>query len=191
MKIRVEKEPLVKAIQMFHSVISTKATLPILSNLLIEAQKGKVHMAATDLDISISLDLPVEVVEEGAITIPAKRFFDIVRDLPQGQIEIAARKNNSVSIESQKCFFKLMGLAKEEFPKLPKLQEKESLTLNQQLLKNMLSLTYFAVSRDETRYVLNGVLFVAKGKGMRLVATDGRRLALIEKELQLTGLKKR
>ncbi|MBL7085448.1 MAG: DNA polymerase III subunit beta [Candidatus Omnitrophica bacterium] len=191
MKIRIEKEPLVKAMQMFQNIISAKVTLPILSNLLIETQKGKVHMAATDLDISISLNLPVEVIEEGGITIPAKKFFDIARDLPEGQIEITVRKNNSITIESQKCFFKIMGLPKEEFPKLPKLHEKESVTLNQQLLKNMLSLTCFAASRDETRYILNGVLLVAKGKGIRLVATDGRRLALIEKEVELPGDLKR
>ena len=187
MKLKTEKEPLAKAIQTFQNVISTKATLPILSNFLMETQKGKIHMAATDLDVGISLSLPVEIAEEGSITIPAKRFFDIVRDLPEGQIDITVRKNNSISIETQKCFFKLMGLPKEEFPKLPKLHEKESITLNQQLLKNMLTLTHFAVSREETRYILNGVLFVAKGKSIKLVATDGRRLALIEKALELPG----
>ncbi len=187
MKIKTEKEPLSKAIQAFQNIISTKATLPILSNFLIETQKDKIHMVATDLDVGISLNLPVEIIEEGSITVPAKRFSDIVRELPEGQIDITVRKNNSISIESQRCFFKLMGLPKEEFPKLPKLHEKESITLNQQLLKNMLNLTSFAVSRDETRYILNGVLLVAKGKGIRFVATDGRRLALIEKELESPG----
>lgn len=185
MKFQTEKEPLLKAIQTLQNVISVKATLPILSNFLIETQKGKIHMAATDLDVGISLNLPVEIIEEGSITVPAKRFSDIIRDLPEGQVSITVRKNNSIFIEAERCFFKLMGLPKEEFPKLPKLHEKESITLNQQLLKNMLNLTFFAASRDETRYILNGVLFVAKGKSVRLVATDGRRLALIEKELEL------
>lgn len=185
MKFKTQKEPLVKAIQTLQNTISTKATLPILSNLLIETQRGKIHMAATDLDVGISLSIPAEVIEEGGITVPAKRFFDIIRDLPEGAIDITVKKNNSIFIESQKCFFKLMGLPKEEFPKLPKLPEKESITINQQLLKNMLNLTSFAVSRDETRYILNGVLFVAKGKNIRFVATDGRRLALIEKALEL------
>lgn len=183
MKIESAKEPLLKVVQTLQSIISTKATLPILSNLLIETQRGKVHIAATDLDISISLNLPVEIMEEGGITIPAKRFFEIIRDLPEGNIDITVRKNNSISIESQRCFFKLMGLPKEEFPKLPKLHEKETISLDQQLLKSMLSLTSFAVSHDETRYILNGVLLVIKGRNIRLVATDGRRLALIEKEL--------
>ena len=184
MKIKTNKEPLLKAIQMLQNVISTKATLPILSNLLMETQKDKVYMAATDLDVGISLHMPVEIVEEGNITVPAKKFTDIVRDFPEGLIDISVRKNNSISIESQKCLFRLMGLPKEEFPKIPKLHEKESITLEQQLLKNMLNLTSFAVSRDETRYIVNGVLFVVKPKSVKLVATDGRRLALIEKKLQ-------
>jgi len=185
MKIKTEKEALFKATQILQNVISVKTTLPILSNILIETQKEKIFMAATDLDVGISLNLPVDVIEEGSITVPAKRFFDIVRDLPEGPVEITVRKNNSISIESQKCFFKLMGLPKEEFPKLPKLHEKETISLNQGLLKNMLNLTSFAVSRDETRYILNGVFLVVKDKKLRLVATDGRRLALIEKEIEL------
>ena len=192
MKIKTLKEPLLKATQMLQSVISSKATLPILSNFLIETQKGTVHMAATDLDIGISLTFsPIVVNEEGSITVPAKRFFDIIRDLPEGEIDITVRKNNSISIETQRCFFKLMGLPKEEFPKLPKFHEKESITIDQQMLKNMFGLTSFAVSHDETRYVLNGVLFAAKNKGIKFVATDGRRLALIEKDLELPqGFKK-
>lgn len=183
MRIKTQKEPLFKAVQVLQSIISAKATLPVLSNFLIETQKGKLHLAATDLDVGISLTLPVEVLEEGGITVPAKRFFDVIRDLPEGIIEIAVRKNNSIAIETQKCFFRLMGLPKDEFPKLPKLQDKQGITINQALLKNMLNLTSFAVSRDETRYILNGVLFVVKGKTIKLVATDGRRLALIHREL--------
>ncbi|MBN3038754.1 MAG: DNA polymerase III subunit beta [Candidatus Omnitrophica bacterium] len=191
MKIVTEKNSLLKSIQTLQTAISSKTTLPILSNFLIETQKGKVHMAATDLDVGISLSIPVDIIEEGGITIPAKRFVDIIRDLPDGKIDINVRKNNAISIESQKCFFKLMGLPKEEFPKLPKLQDKESFATEQQLLKNMLNLTAFAVSHDETKYILNGVLFAVKGKKIRLVATDGRRLALIEKDLtQNTDLKR-
>ncbi|MFC1631804.1 DNA polymerase III subunit beta [Candidatus Omnitrophota bacterium] len=192
MKFKSTKEDLLKAIQILQNVVSSKATLPILSNLLIETQKGKIFMAATDLDVGISLTFtPLAISEEGSITIPAKRFSDIVRELPDGEANIIARKNNSVSIEIHKCFFKLMGLPKEEFPKIPKLTEKEGITLNQSLLRNMLNLTSFAVSHDETRYILNGVLFVVKDKSIRLVATDGRRLALIEKELEVgAGFKK-
>lgn len=184
MKIKASKESLLKAVQTLQSVISTKSTLPVLSNFLLEAQKDKILMAATDLDVGISLDFsPIEINEEGSITVPAKKFLDIIKDLPAGDISVTVRKNNSISIESQKCFFRLMGLPKDEFPKLPKLHEKESISLDQRLLKNMLNLTSFAVSRDETRYILTGVLFLVEGKKIRFVATDGRRLALIEKEI--------
>lgn len=185
MKIKTTKEPLLKTLQILQNIINTKTTLPVLSNILMEAQKEKIYLAATDLEISISLDLAVEVIEEGGITIPAKRFFEIIRDLPEGEVNIGVRKNNSIVIEAQRCFFRLMGLPKEEFPKLPKVQDKQSININQQLLKNMLNLTAFAVSHDETRYILNGVLFVAQGSSIRLVATDGRRLALIEKILEV------
>ncbi|MFH1046463.1 MAG: DNA polymerase III subunit beta [Candidatus Omnitrophota bacterium] len=187
MKAIIGKEVLVKAIQVLQSAVSAKATLPILSNFLIEAQKGKIYMAATDLDVGISLTIEAEVIEEGGITVPAKRFSDIVKDLPEGNVDIQVRKNNSISIESKKCFFKLMGLPKEEFPKLPKLQDKETLEISQPFLKNMIALTSFAVSHDETKYILNGVLFVVKGKKIRLVATDGRRLALMERDLEISA----
>lgn len=184
MKFKTTKEPFLKAIQTLQGVISTKATLPILSNILIETQKDTVYMAATDLDVGISLNFtPDEITNEGSITIPAKRLFDIIKELPDGVIDVHVKKNNSVFIESGKCFFKIMGLPKDDFPKIPKLQEKESITVSQKLLKDMFTLTSFAVSHEETRYILNGVLFIVKGKILRFVATDGRRLALIEKEM--------
>ena len=100
MKLRTLKAPLLKAIQALQNVISAKATLPILSNFLIETQKGRVHMTATDLDVGISLNFsPMEINEEGSITVPAKRFSDIIRDLPEGEIDVTVRKNNSVSID--------------------------------------------------------------------------------------------
>lgn len=192
MKIKTPKGALFKAIQILQNIVSTKATLPILSNILIETHKNKIHMAATDLDVGMSVDLPLEeITEEGSITVPAKRLLEVIRDLPEADIEITVRKNNSITIEAEKCFFKLMGLPKDEFPKLPKLHDKQSISINQQLLKNMLNLTSFAVSHEETRYILNGVLLAAKGKHIRFVATDGRRLALIEKQLELpSGFKK-
>lgn len=184
MQIKTKKEPLLKIAQSLQNVISNKTTLPVLANFLIETQKDKIYLAATDLDMGISLILPVEIMEEGSITIPARKFADIIRDIPEGDVLITAKKNNSISIESQKCFFRLMGLPKEEFPKLPRLIEKERVTLSQGTLKTMLNLTSFAVSSDETRYVLNGVLLVIKDNKLRVVATDGRRLAIMERGLE-------
>ena len=187
MKISCSKEELLNGIQAVYSTTTLKSTLPILSNILLETRKGSLRMTATDLDIGIIHDVGVKIEVEGAITVPAKRFFDIVKELPQhNEISLAAKKNNTISIECENMFFKLIGLPKEEFPKLPDFKEKDSISISQAVLKKMLSTTAFAISYDQTRYVLNGVLFVIGPKNLRMVATDGRRLAMAEKEVTLT-----
>ncbi|VAX37472.1 DNA polymerase III beta subunit [hydrothermal vent metagenome] len=183
MIINISKDSLSSAIQKVQNVISTKATLPILSNIYIETKGDLLKLNATDLDIGISCGLPVETVEEGGITIPAKRFSDIVRELPCGQVSIHAKKNNQIDISMDACRFKLHGLPAEEFPKFPEFKDNEVIQMEQAALKEMLRLTSFAVSHEESRYVLNGVLFEIEDDQIRLVATDGRRLAKIEQKL--------
>lgn len=183
MKFKVDKDILVASIQKVQNVISTKATLPILSNILLENQHNKLRLNATDLDIGISCEIPVETMLEGAITIPAKRFSDIIKELPSGEILIHSKKNNQIDIEGKNCRFKLNGLPKDEYPKFPEFKDKEVVIIGQQTLKEMLKLTAFAVSHEEARYVLNGVLFEINHDKIRIVATDGRRLAKIEKSL--------
>ena len=186
MKIKVLKENLLKNIQTVQNIVSTKATLPILSNILLETKKDSLRLYATDLDIGISCGIPVESIEEGAITIPAKRFSDIVKELPDGEIIINVKKNNQVDIEGNHCRFKLIGLPSDEFPKFPEFKDREVILIEQKKLKEMFRLTSFAVSHEESRYVLNGVLMEIKDNIIRLVATDGRRLAKIEKSLPQT-----
>jgi DNA polymerase-3 subunit beta len=165
------------------NIITSKTSLPILSNILLESQQGGVSLTATDLDVGIICVIPVDMQEVGAITIPAKRFSDIVKELPDGEVILSSKKNNLVSIESDNCQFKIMGLPKEEFPKIPEFKNKEVVKIGQSTLKNMLSLTSFAVSYDETRYILNGILFQLLKNIFKLIATDGKRLAIIEKQL--------
>ncbi len=186
MKFKAENDVLLKGIQIVQNVIVTKATLPILSNILLETQQGNLRLTATDLDVGISCAIPVDVQEQGAITLPAKRFSDIVKELPVSHINITTKKNNQVNIETDLCQFKIMGLTKEEFPKLPEFKDKEVVKLDQGLLKEALSLTSFAVSFDESRYILNGILFKMNKNNLTLVATDGKRLAIIEKKLTST-----
>lgn len=183
MKIKLSKESLLDGIQTVQNIVSPKATLPILSNMLIETRKDCVKFNTTDLDIGISCELPVNMVEEGAITIPAKRFSDIIRELPNGDITISAKKNNQIDIEGNKCRFKLIGLPKDEFPKFPEFKEKEVIKISQADFKEMIRMTSFAVSHEESRYVLNGILMEIEGDTIRMVATDGRRLAKMEKKL--------
>lgn len=187
MKFKVSKDVLLGGIQTVQNVIIAKSALPILSNILIETQQGNLRLTATDLDVGISCVIPVDTQEQGAITLPAKRFSDIIKELPLDTVSITSKKNNQVNIETDLCQFKIMGLAKEEFPRLPEFKDKEVIKLDQALLKQMLSLTSFAVSADEGRYVLNGILFKISKNNLILVATDGKRLAITEKKLNYTA----
>ncbi|MDD5217819.1 MAG: DNA polymerase III subunit beta [Candidatus Omnitrophica bacterium] len=186
MEIRTSKSELLKSIALVGGVTGTKAaTLPILGNILLEATEGdQLDLVGTDLEVGIFTRLPVKVKQSGSITIPSKKFQDIIRELPDGEIEITVAKNNAVNIKSGKSFFKIMGLPKEDFPKLPEWKEEDAIEFDQSTLKESLSLTVFAISSDETRYVLNGILISIKGKYIRFVATDGRRLAFVEKEFE-------
>lgn len=183
MKLTVEKGILLNGIQIVQNIITAKSALPILSNILIETQQDKLRLTATDLDVGISCVIPVDIQEQGAITIPAKRFSDIIKELPADDVNIVTKKNNQVNITTELCEFKIMGLAREEFPKLPEFKDKEAIKIEQAALKKMLTLTSFAVSSDETRYVLNGILFKINKNMLTLVSTDGKRLAVIERKL--------
>jgi DNA polymerase-3 subunit beta len=183
MKVTILKNDILYGIQAVQNIVSTKITLPILTNVLIETQNNQLKLVSTDLDIGISCLIPVNIQEEGAITLPAKRFADIIKELPGNQINIDVKKNNITEIECLNCRFKLMGVPKEEFPKLPEFKDKEAVYIDQDLLKEMLYLTSFAVSHEESRYILNGILFELKDNILKLIATDGRRLAFIKKKL--------
>lgn len=191
MKFQINKDILQKGIQTTQNIISSKSILPILSNILIETIKNKIKLTTTDLDVGISVLLEADIQEPGAITIPAKRLNDIVRELPDGEITCIVKKNNIVYIRLGNCEFKLMGVARDEFPKLPEFKDKEVIEVEQIILKEMLQLTSFAISHEETRYVLNGLLFDLKKHShkenllLKLVATDGRRLALTEKTIDI------
>ncbi len=183
MKFKVEKNILINAIQTVQNVISTKSALPILSNILIETQQKGISLTATDLDIGITCVIPVDIQEQGTITIPAKRFSDIIKEFPLDLVTVTTKKNNLMTIDSDMCQFKIMGLGGEEFPKLPEFKDKKVIKLEQSTFKEMLSLTSFAVSYDETRYILNGTLFKISKGILTLVSTDGKRLAIAEKKL--------
>lgn len=183
MLFKTKKDVLFEGIQKVQNVVTSKAVLPILSNILIEAQGGKIRLTATDLDVGITCAVSVDIQESGAITVPAKRFSEIIKELPGEEVVVAAKKNNLVTIETQSCHFRIMGLSPEEFPKLPEFKDKEAISMDQADLKRMLGLTSFAVSLDETRYILNGILFkISKGR-LELVATDGKRLAVAEQTI--------
>lgn len=184
MHFEINKDDFLKGLQTVQNAISQKNTLPILSNLLLETDKEDIKLTATDLDIGILSMVPTKAKSQGAITIPAKKLVDIIKELPDtNNVTILLKKNNMITIDCGKSHFKIIGLPKDEFPQIPEFKNKETLTISQKLLKEMLELTSFAVSKDETRYVLNGVLFVIKKAEMQLIATDGRRLAMAAKKI--------
>jgi DNA polymerase-3 subunit beta len=183
MKLKINRDDLLTGIQIVQGVISPRSALPILSNILLDANQDKLKLTSTDLDIGINCAISVGILENGSITVPAKRFSDIIKELPSEEVSITTKKNNQVIIETNTCQFKIMGLAAEEFPKLPEFKDKEIITIDQMIIKEMVTMTSFAVSLDETRHILNGILFKIKDNHLTLVATDGRRLALIEKKL--------
>jgi DNA polymerase-3 subunit beta len=128
MKVKVLKEDLTKSIGIIQNAVDARSTLPILSNILMEVEGKNLRLTTTDLNLGISCLLPVEAQEIGAVAVPAKRFADIVKELSEQEINITAKKNNLVTVETTNCQFKIMGLPKEEFPKLPDFKDKEVIT---------------------------------------------------------------
>ena len=184
MDFKVTKDALVEGIQIVQNAVSQKSSLPILSNVLLEAENNELKLTATDLDMGICATIPIQIEQAGAITVPAKKFFDIVKALPDAsEIIVSMKKNNFVTIKSGKAQIKIIGLPKDEFPQLPQFKDIDAITIEQSILKEMLNLTDFAISRDDTRYVLNGILLLISKDKVSMVATDGRRLANIIKPL--------
>jgi len=183
MRLVVNKDNLVKGIQIVQNIVSPKSNLPILSYLLLETNNNNIHLSATDLDIGITHEIPANIEESGNIILPAKKFGDIIKEFPEDEISINTKKNNLTLIEAKQCQFKLMGLPYEEFPKLPKFTNQEIIKVNQDDLRQILSLVSFAVSYDETRYILNGILCQVKKDNIGFIATDGKRLAFYQKKI--------
>jgi DNA polymerase-3 subunit beta len=184
MKFSVSKEKLLAGLQTVQNVVSTRTTLPILSNVLLQAEGDQVRLTTTDLDVGVSGGITAQIEKPGATTLPARRLATIVRELPAAEIQIEVDSKNVASIRCGQSFFKILGLPEEEFPPLPKFDDTRTFTIPQQLLRDALKKTSYAISTDETRYVLNGILFSFKENKLTLVATDGRRLALVDLEVE-------
>ncbi|MEA3213724.1 MAG: polymerase subunit beta [Chthoniobacter sp.] len=184
MKFSVSKEKLLAGLQTVQNVVSTRTTLPILSNVLLQAAGGQLRLTTTDLDVGVSGTIEAEIEREGATTLPARRLATIVRELPAAEVQVEIDSKNVASIRCGQSFFKILGLPEEEFPPLPRFEDAKSFTLSQQILRDALKKTSYAISTDETRYVLNGILFSFKENKLTMVATDGRRLALVDLEVE-------
>ena len=185
MNISITKDQIIAGLQAVQNVVSTRTTLPILSNVLLRAEGGHVEFTATDLDVSVTCKVEAKVIKSGATTLPVKKLFGIVREL-NGEIEIETDEKNISSIRSGSSFFKIHGLSADEFPPLPKFKDDKKVLLPQENIRAMIRKTSFAVSTDESRYVLNGIFISLKEGKMTFVATDGRRLALVDEEVDIS-----
>jgi len=186
MNLTITKEQLLNGLQAVQNVVSTRTTLPILSNVLMRAEGGRLEFTATDLDVTVSCAVEAKAKKAGAVTLPVKKLFGIARELAGGEIEMEVDEKNVCSVRSGPSFYKIHGLSADEFPPLTKFKEDKKVTVTQEKLKGMMKKTSFAISTDEARYVLNGIFISLKDHKMTIVATDGRRLALVDEEVDVS-----
>jgi DNA polymerase-3 subunit beta len=191
MEIKAKRGDLLATLYWAQSIVERRNTMPILANALIDAQKGKIQLAATDLEVGVRGEVDGEIVKTGTLTINAKKLYEIVREIPADQVQLTRWDNNWVEIKSGKSVFKIVGMDAREFPQFPKFDGSGQATISAGVIRGMIERTIFAVSTDETRYSLNGV-FMEEGEGgkVRMVSTDGHRLAFEEQSLGSLGLSK-
>ena len=180
MEITVSKSDLLKELTATQGVVERQTTIPILSNFLFEAADGKLTITATDLDLSLKTSCAAKVKKEGSCTIPARKLYDYVKLLPDGEISIKLMENHWVQIKSGRSNTKMVGMARANFPALPSFPDSTAINLPAGILKTLIAKTIFSISSEESRYTLNGSLMVMKAESIAMVATDGHRLAWIE-----------
>jgi DNA polymerase-3 subunit beta len=188
MDFSIEKSQLLKELALTQGVVEKKTTIPILSNLLVEAEEGILKISATDLDLGVCCHCPAKVKSPGSGTIPAKRLIEIVRSLPEAEVHFKALENHWVQVTCERSSFKLVGMARDNFPMLPTVPPALA-TLPANVFAAAIQKTVFAISNEESRYTLNGGLLLLKPGTVTMVATDGHRLAVIERDIEVPGLK--
>jgi DNA polymerase-3 subunit beta len=181
MHFSVSKTALLKELNLVQGVVERKNTIPILSHLLLESVAGGISIKGTDLDVSITTQCVAEVKEKGSICLQAKKLFEIVRALPEGEIDFEVNEQEQVKITCFKSRFKMVGLNKDNFPEV-KSFDAEMVPLPASLLATFISRTVFAITNEESRYALNGAKFEISADNVRMVATDGHRLSFIQKQ---------
>jgi len=188
MDFTTSKADLLKELTLTQGVVEKKTTIPILSNLLFEVDESTLRISATDLDLGMRCGCPAKAKEVGSGTLPAKRLFEIVRNLPDAEVRFKLLENHWVQVTCARSSFKLVGMARDNFPVLPVLP-KALAALPAGVCSSMIQKTIFAISSEESRYTLNGALLLLKPETVSMVATDGHRLALVERDVLVQALK--
>ena len=187
MEIKISRSELLKALSLIQGIVERKTTMPILTNVLLDAKGKAITITATDLEVGMTTTRPADVIKEGRVAVHARGLYDIIRELSDDIVKINVLENQWMEISSGKARFKIVGLNPDEFPQLPKKGEALEVKLNGAVIREMVEKTAFAMSSDETRFNLNGV-FVEQVKAgesdvLRMVATDGHRLSIIDREI--------
>src|SRR6266576_5028348 len=178
MELVVRKNDLLRELQLFQGIVERKNTIPILANVLMEAKGDEVRFLATDLEVGLRSKCQANVTKPGSLTLPAKKFYEIVKSLPETDIRISEDKGG-VKVAADRFDSRMQTLPKEDFPTLPEAGAGSAAALGRASIKEMVTKTQFAITGEDTRYFLNGALFVLRPDSMSLVATDGHRLALV------------
>ena len=181
MELTVRKTELLKELQLFQGIVERKNTIPILANVLIDAVEGaeSVRLAATDLEVGLRSHCVATVVKGGTLTLPAKKLFEIVRALPETEVRITQSSGGAVNVAAERFSSRIQTLPKDDFPALPEATDTTETRLAGGALREMVGKTQFAITGEDTRFFLNGALFILGADAMTLVATDGHRLALV------------
>ena len=186
MKFKINQDHFSNGLQQVLNVVAARSTMPILSNVLIEAEEEHISLTTTNLDLGIRCRIKADVSDTGSITLPVRKLATIVKELPVNEVFLETNKSNQAKITSGGSLFKIMGIGSEEFPPLPTFENRKVFELAQDEIVNMLKSVSYAQSTDENRYILNGVYFNFADEKLTLVATDGRRLGLTGLELEVS-----
>jgi DNA polymerase-3 subunit beta len=185
MEITVRKSDLVKELQLVQGIVERKNSIPILSNVLCEAKGGEVRIAATDLDVSLRCGCAAQVAKEGAITLGAKKLYEIVRSLPESDVHIKVLPDAWATLDCERVSFKMAGLPREDFPALPEGKPSRGIEIPADVLRDLIARTAFAITAEDARYYLAGALLVLDPEGAAMVATDGHRLSYAQRKTAL------
>jgi DNA polymerase III subunit beta len=181
MEISVSRQDLLRELTATQSVVERKTTIPILSNFLLEAEADRIVITATDLDQSIRTSCAAKVKKPGSCTIPARKLYDYIRLLGDGDMSVKLLENHWVQIRAGRSNTRMVGMARANFPQVPEFPTGGVIKIPVGSLRTLIARTIFAISNEESRYTLNGALLILKAESIAMVATDGHRLAHIEK----------
>jgi DNA polymerase III subunit beta len=183
MEVVLDRDAFLKGLQMVQNIVEPRQTLPILANVLLETDTDTLRLTATDLEVGARVSIPARVATKGSVTVAARKLGEIVKELPAASVSLRVGENSGVQLRCAGVSYKLFGLAPDDFPAVVLATPAAWISLDAKLLREMLVQTSFAIAADETRQYLNGVLFSINGKEIRLVATDGHRLAMTSRPL--------